>query len=217
MPRMARLVVPGFPHHVTQRGVRGQRTFFEDADYGVYLELLREFRERSNVGIWAYCLMPNHIHVIAVPNDDGGLARLFRMVHGEYARKTNSDHEWQGHLWQQRYYSAVMDEAHTLAAMRYVELNPVRAGLCDRPQDWRWSSVHAHLDTGRDEIVDVSTTREIVGDWISYLAAADDDMQDSLRHHTRTGRPAGDDDFVEMLEVITGKEIRRRRPRSAET
>lgn len=212
MPRKARLVVPGYAHHVTQRGVRGTKTFFCDEDYALYLRSFRKLLAESRLSVLTYCLMPNHIHAVLIPEDEKGLANLFRPLHGDYARRINSKHGWRGHLWQERFYSVVMDEAHTLAALRYVEMNPVRAGMCSQPDCWPWSSVHANLGIADDEIVDTAAVARIAGDWRTYLhPPGDDDLQDSLRKHTRCGRPAGGDDFIDELERVTGKTIRPRK------
>ena len=149
---MARIVVPDYPHHVTQRGNRRQKTFFSDDDYRTYLELLTEAKSESQVDIWAYCLMPNHVHIVAVPEHTDSLAKFFRNAHRQYSRMINFREGWRGHLWQERFHSFVMDECHLMAAVRYVELNPVRASMCLEPQDWQWSSVRAHL-LGRDDSV----------------------------------------------------------------
>jgi len=126
---MARAVVPSLPHHITQRGNRRQRTFFSSDDYLLYLALMAEWCEHYRVQIWAYCLMPNHVHLIAVPES-----------------RINSREGWSGHLWQGRFASYVMDDRYTLAAARYVELNPVRAGLVNRVKNYPWSSApHAEL------------------------------------------------------------------------
>jgi putative transposase len=213
MPRTARLVVPGYPHHVTQRGSRRQQTFFEDADYLAYLDLIGELKESTGVDVWAYCLMPNHIHVVAVPWHKQSLAKLFGIAHHRYAHRVNLAHDWRGHLWQERFHSVVMDDAHLLAAIRYVELNPVRAGLCAVAEDWRWSSVHAHLSDTFDSIVTVAPMRERVPNWHHYLSEESAPMlQDSIRKHTRTGRPAGDGRFIRRLEKETGMRLRRHKP-----
>ena len=213
MPRTARLVVPGYPHHITQRGNRRQRTFFDAADYLAYLGLLGQLKEKAGVNVWAYCLMPNHVHLVAVPERKHSFAKLFGVAHHRYALRVNLAQGWQGHLWQERYHSSVLDEAHLLAAVRYIELNPVRAGLCTRAEDWRWSSVHAHLQNTHDDLVNTEPMRERISDWRDYLSADDNsDVLDSLRVHTRTGRPAGDEQFVDELEVLTGQKLRLRRP-----
>lgn len=218
MPRFPRLVVPGYPHHVTQRGARRQRTFFEDQDYRSYLALLTDLKPDCNVKIWAYCLMPNHVHMIAVPHETQSLSKFFGIAHHRYAQRINKAHEWRGHLWQERFFSVVMDERHTLAAIRYVELNPVRAGLCRKPEEWEWSSVHFHSGRKIDPIVDESPVCEQIMDWRGFLAQHDpSDFANSLRRQTNTGRPSGDDQFLDGLERSTGRRIRCRkagRPRT---
>ena len=212
MPRFPRIVVPGVTHHVTQRGIRKKRTFFEALDYLTYLELIRKYRDKAGVRILSYCLMPNHIHMVVVPESERSLARLFGPVHNQYAVKLNASHGWSGHLWQQRFYSVPMDERHTLAAMRYVELNPVRAGLCSAAQQWRWSSALANLGMASDGLVDTKATQALVSDWSAYLAEATvADEQDALRRHTRIGRPLGNDEFIDMLESQTGRTLRPRK------
>ena len=140
MGRIARVVAPGMPHHVTQRGNRRMQTFLREADYGVYLELMAAWCAAHQVTIWAYCLMPNHVHVVAVPQTIEGLGRAVGEAHRRYTRHINFREGWRGYLWQGRFASFVMDEDHLLRAMRYVELNPVRAGLVSAPDRWPWSS-----------------------------------------------------------------------------
>ncbi|MFQ6006854.1 MAG: transposase [Woeseia sp.] len=213
MARMARVVVPHYPHHVTQRGNRRQKTFFSDADYRAYLKLLAEAKDESGVDIWAYCLMPNHVHIVAVPVHEDGLAQVFSVAHRQYSRMINSREGWRGHLWQERFHSFVMDERHLMATVRYVELNPVRAQLCRQPQEWRWSSAHAHL-LGRDDIVViVEPMLRRVADWSRYLLTEDEGVsRDKIRLHSRTGRPAGSKSFIEHLESITGRRLKKKRP-----
>ena len=209
MARMARVVVPGFPHHVTQRGNRKQETFFEPGDYRAYLRLVSKAKVDAGAEIWAYCLMPNHVHLVVVPERDDSLAMLFRDAHRRYTRRINTRKGWCGHLWQERFHSFPMDEAHLLAAVRYVELNPVRAGVCEEPTDWRWSSVHAHIRREDDLLVTVNPMLERTGDWPSYLSdsGASDHQLDTLRRHSRTGRPAGNEGFVSVLEDLTGRRL----------
>ena len=165
MPRLARLVVPDYPHHVTQRGARRQQTFFSSEDYRTYLSLLAEATLKSGVQVWAYCLMPNHVHLVVVPTTEDGLKNSFREVHRKYALKINRRSEWRGHLWQERYHSCVMDESHLLAAVRYIELNPVRAGICPEPEEWPWSSIHAHLGRKEDPVVTCEPMLDRIADW----------------------------------------------------
>jgi len=213
MPRMARIVVPNYPHHVTQRGSRRQPTFFGENDYLLYLSLLVKNRRKTNVDVWAYCLMPNHVHLITVPRRTSDLATFLRLTHHEYARHINARNGWQGHLWQERFHSFVMDEPHLLSAVRYVELNPVRAGLCNRPEEWRWSSVHAHLHDRADPAVDTAPMRSRIADWEAYLATEGDGPSvEELRKLTGSGWPGGDDTFVSYLQKVTGRRLKKRKP-----
>ena len=212
MPRFRRLVVPGYPHHVTQRGVRRQTVFFEEGDYEEYLRLAAEMLDQSDVSFWAYCLMPNHIHAVVLPGAESSLAKFFSVLHRRYARRTNRLHDWQGHLWQERYFSVVMDEAHTVAAMRYVELNPVRAGLCSAAHEWPWSSARGNLGHSDDPLIDRRGSSKLVSNWHDYLDLGEDPRQvNALRKLTRIGRPDGSDDFVESIELKTGRVVRKRK------
>ncbi len=129
---MACLVIPGLPHHVTQRGNRRQQTFFNDGDYAAYLELMSDWCGEEGVEIWGYCLMPNHVHLIAVPRTEQGLRRAIGEAHRRYTRRINFREKWRGYLWQGRFASFIMDEPYLLAAARYVELNPVREACGQR-------------------------------------------------------------------------------------
>lgn len=218
MARLARVVAPGLPHHVTQRGARRLPTFFGDSDYVLYRRLLAEFCGKSAVAVWAYCLMPNHVHLVLVPADDDGLRRALAEAHRRYALLINRRSDWRGHLWQERFHSFVMDEAHLLAAVRYVELNPVRAGLAAAPEDWPWSSTRAHLAGEDDGLVEVRPLLERIGDWRSFLDQTAPPAEiEALRRHGRTGRPLGPRDFLERLELQAGRPIlprpRGRKPR----
>lgn len=213
MARMARLVVPGYPHHVTQRGNRGQQTFFETSDYRKYLGLIAKARRSADATVLAYCLMPNHSHLIVVPGREDSLQRLFAEAHRQYTRGINFRYGWRGHLWQERFYSCVMDESHLLAAVRYVELNPVEAKICRRPEDWPWSSARAHIADRDDPLVEVRPMLNLVGDWRTYLqAASPEEKVSSLRTHSKTGRPVGSDEFIAELERITSRNLRCRKP-----
>jgi REP element-mobilizing transposase RayT len=145
MARLARVVIPGVPHHVTQRGNNRGRTFFDDGDYALYLDMLAESSARARTAVWAYCLMPNHVHIILEPSDTDGLRRTFADLHRRYTSFINVRARTTGHLWQGRYGSVTMDEAHLINAVRYVTLNPVRARLVARAAAWPWSSARAHL------------------------------------------------------------------------
>jgi putative transposase len=213
MPRTARIVIPGYPHHVTQRGNRRLQTFFSDSDYATYLRLLGDNLARVQAEIWAYCLMPNHVHLIIVPRYEVELSKLLGNTHHRYARLINAANGWQGHLWQERFHSFVMDEQHLLGAVRYVELNPVRAGLCASADEWRWSSVHAHRQGQDDDIVTVAPMLDRVANWDTYLAQDNaPEISESLRTHSNTGRPAGSPEFIRQLEGKTNRRLLPRKP-----
>jgi len=206
MARIARVVAPDMPHHVTQRGNRRLKTFFCNGDYEVYRELMAQWCARWKVAIWAYCLMPNHVHLIAVPQSEVGLCRGIGEAHRRYTRHINFRKKWRGHLWQGRFASFAMDEEHLLRAMRYVELNPVRAGLVEHPGDYPWSSARAHLEGEDDILVRVHPMLEEIGDWKSYLALDIEEEEAALmRRHERTGRPLGNEGFSKRLEKQLGR------------
>jgi len=220
MARLARAVAPGLPHHVTQRGNRRQTVFFSDADYAAYRALVAEHCAAAGVAVWGYCLMPNHVHLILVPPEADALRRALGEAHRRYTRRVNLREDWRGYLWQGRFSSFVMDERHLLAAARYVELNPVRAGLARRARDWPWSSARAHLAGKDDALVAAAPLLALAPDWTAFLAEGlDEDNLEALRRHARTGRPLGSERFVEGLEALLGRSLkpgkRGRRPRGA--
>jgi putative transposase len=206
---LARVVVPGLPHHVTQRGNRRLETFFGDQDYGTYLRLLAAYSAAADCEVWAYCLMPNHVHLILTPGDEDGLRRALGETHRRYTRHVNFRQGWRGHLWQERFHSFPMDEAHLLACARYVELNPVRAGLVERADAWPWSSARAHLDGADDGVVRVAPLLERVADWRGFLrGGVDEAALAAIRRHARTGRPLGAASWLEDLEARLGRRLR---------
>ena len=214
MARIARIVVPGYPHHVTQRGNRRQRTFFNDDDYRAYLDLMSYWCRENAVAIWGYCLMPNHVHLIAVPSDADGLRLAIGEAHRRYTRRINFREGWRGHLWQGRFSSYVMQQIHLLACIRYIEMNPVRAKLVQDPEKWPWSSATAHISGHGDGFIDCGALLDMVKkDWKSFLLkTSDTDTIKELRKHERTGRPIGNQDFIEKMEKITGRQLKAHKP-----
>jgi putative transposase len=218
MPRVARLVVEGIAHHVTQRGNRCQDVFFSDEDRRRYLAWLKDYAERYGLGILGYCLMTNHVHLVGLPERRDSLARTLQTTHMRYAQRVNLDEGWNGHLWQGRYFSTALDEAHEWAAVRYVEQNPVRAGLVERAEDYPWSSAAFHLGTRDDRIV-VKAGRwgGPVEGWAEALdEAQSEEMLSLLRARTCEGRPCGDEAFIAKVSALLGRDLSRRpngRPR----
>lgn len=213
MPRIPRLVVPGEPHHIVQRGNRRLPTFFCDDDYQYYLEVMREWCDKHGVEIWAYCLMTNHTHLIAIPKHEDSLRLAIGEAHRRYSLRVNRREGWTGHLWQGRFSSFVMDEPHLVAAARYVERNPVRAGMLETPGDYRWSSATAHL-TGTDDILaKAAPLLSLVPDWHSFLTATDaPDYIEIIKKHERAGRPLGSESFFNRLQKVLGNDVRPKKP-----
>jgi putative transposase len=216
MARFARVVVPEIPHHVTARGNRREPIFFEDGDQDVYCDMLAEQTRKMGVAVWAYCLMPNHVHLILAPGDEAGLGRAVGECHRRYTAFVNARARWTGHLFDGRYASVAMDEAHLIAAVRYVSLNPVRAGLVSSADDWAWSSVRAHRAGANDGLVEVRPILDRVEDFAA-LVSADPEIEarhtgavQALRASERTGRPLGARDFVDDLERRLGRPLARR-------
>jgi len=201
MARLARVVAAGVPHHVTQRGNRRQTVFLRESDYAFYRALLAEGCRDANVAVWAYCLMPNHVHLILVPSDVDGLRAALGETHRRYTRAINEREGWRGYLWQGRFASFPMDDDYLYACARYIELNPVRANLAAHPRDWKWSSARAHLSGRDDGLVSVAPLMKRVDDWKAFLAAGlEAGARDKIRAAERTGRPLGAQAFLRKLE-----------------
>ena len=209
MPRQARVVIPGVAHHVTQRGNRRQRTFFCDADYRTYLRLAAEAFALHEVEVWAYCLMPNHVHLIAAPKRPEALAAAVGATHVRYTRQVNLRERWTGYLWQGRFASFPMDEEHLRQCLRYVALNPVRAGLVARAIDWPWSSARAHLEGRPDPLLTPGAAAERLGEDMAQAFEVDLEAEAlrKLRRASSTGRPLGAAAWVKALETSTGRRL----------
>jgi putative transposase len=212
MARIARVIASGYPHHITQRGNRRQQTFFCDDDYLTYIELMAQWCKKYQVDIWAWCLMPNHVHLIAVPHSEEGLARAIGEAHRRYTRRINFREKWRGHLWQERFASFPMDEQYLLATARYIEMNPVAAKLVQNPGEYRWSSAHAHLVGQDDDLVQVKPLLGLVPDWHSFLMLSPEHEVDLLHRHESTGRPLGEDTFIDQLEIAAKRILRPQKP-----
>ncbi|WOE74573.1 transposase [Alterisphingorhabdus coralli] len=203
MARLPRIVIPGIPHHVTQRGNRREQVFFEDDDYALYLDLLADAAAEARAEIWSYCLMPNHVHIIITPSDEDGLWRTFRKAHRHYTGYINARMRVTGHLWQGRYGSVAMDETHFVAALRYVALNPVRAKLVSRAEDWPWSSTRALIAGKDDRFVKTAPALERVGDFKAFLGEDFDEEMTyaALRKAETLGRPIGSEQWLDDMEA----------------
>jgi putative transposase len=208
MARIARVVVPGLPHHVTQRGNRREPVFFGAEDYQLYRLMIATAARRAGAEIWAYCLMPNHVHLIVTPAGADGLRATFAEAHRRYTGTINARFHWTGHLFQGRFGAVVMDEPHLLAAARYIALNPVVAGLVTRAEDWPWSSARAHLAAEDDELATVAPLRALIPDFAAFLAApADPAATARIEPAPIIGRPLGAPEWIAMLERRLGRPL----------
>ncbi len=210
MARLARVVVPGVPHHITQRGNGRAKTFFLDDDYRLYLRLLSENCRAARVQCLAYVLMPNHVHLILVPKNEDGLRKALASTNGAYARLLNARRKKSGHFWQGRFGCVAMDGAHAEAALRYVLMNPVRARLAKRALDWKWSSAAALLKTRDDGLTDAKAVQAQFGDVALFLAEGpESEMMDLLlRRAESIGRPLGGAAFMQRLERKLGRTLK---------
>ncbi len=213
MARLARVVLPGYPHHITQRGNRRQDVFFQEGDYAYYLELLVAWCAHEHIEIWAYCLMTNHVHLIVKPAKKSNLGKAIGEVHRRYTRMVNRRENWTGYLWQGRFASYPMHKSWLLKAAAYVELNPVKAGIVKHAWDYRWSSVHAHL-AGKDQdgIIKPEKLLALAGDWRAYLKAARAYSDNEFEQHERTGRPLGDERFIANAGRLLNRDLLKKKP-----
>jgi putative transposase len=221
MPRLSRTVFAGIPHHITQRGNRRENVFFSDDDRNGYLDWLKAYCSNYEVDILAYCLMTNHVHLIAVPETDDGLQRVLKPLHMRHAQKINRDRGWKGHLWQGRFFSSPLGEAYLWAAIRYVEQNPVRAKMVVKAEDYPWSSAVAHCGLKADALLSqkadwIKQCSQVLN-WSDWLAEGDDpETLEMLRRNAEKGLPCGTEKFIQELEKLAGRSLRYRplgRPR----
>jgi putative transposase len=222
MPRRPRVIVPGVAHHVTQRGNNRRSVFLSRHDRTFYLARLTHNAALHGTRILGYCLMTNHVHLVAIPAEENSLARTLGPTHSEYALYRNRACEQSGHVWQNRFFSCPLGESHLITALRYIELNPVRAGLAELAWEWPWSSARAHAFPGSIDPVLDPASPECRGpwnhtEWREILAAGVSDTDSyAIRRATLTGEPLGSAEFVARLERETGRRLRvlaRGRPR----
>jgi putative transposase len=212
MPRIARVVIPGLPHHVTQRGNDRQPVFFGRADRSLYLGLLRHHLRRHRVQLVAWCLMTNHVHLVATPADADGLKHAIGRTHWKYTQEINRRLGRTGHLWQGRFFSAPVEDERLSEVVQYVERNPVRAGMVARAEDHAWSSARAHC-TGHDSrgLVDAASWARLVPPkiWRTLLGAGgSEESEEAIRRSTRAGRPLAEGSSVDRLERLLGRPLR---------
>lgn len=222
MPRIARVCAVGYPHHITQRGNNKERAFFDEEDKHFYLETLRRYRDRYKIKILAYCLMGNHVHILAVPEEEKSLAGGIGGTSLLYTQHINRKYNRSGRLWQNRFFSSIIEKGPYLwAVMRYIDLNPVRAKIVKRAEDYRWSSARAHILGIKDNVLsgEYWFNKEEIRSYKEFLRRDAAETDERIRRATSTGRPLGSDEFIKKLERITKRDLFPRkggRPKKAE-
>jgi len=209
--RLARVVAVDVAHHVTQRGNARQFILTSDAERLIYLDLRRQAVQVYSLSVIGYCLMSNHVHLVVIPRKTEAMAKALKQAHGRYAAYWNGAHASSGHVWQGRFYSCPLDSGHLWEALRYAELNPVRAGLVAQAERWKWSSAAAHCDAGEpDELLEMKPWREqwSAASWRRFLSAGETESAlAAIRQCTHTGRPLGTSEFVKTLEQSTHRQL----------
>jgi len=222
MPRIARIVIPNYPYHITQRGNNKRNIFSEVRDKEKYLSYIDGYSDKYNLSILSYCLMDNHVHFVAVPGNEDSLSNTYGQAHHRYSYYYNKKMNASGHLWQGRFYSCLLDRQHLISAIRYVERNPVRAGLVRKAWEWKWSSAPAR--TGRSgahiKLGDIGVLMQIdQSEWERYLDTEEGEGElNAIRKNTMQGRPYGGKEFMDTIREIAGISLRafaRGRPKKA--
>jgi len=212
MPRIARVVVPNIPYHITQRGNFKQDVFYDDKDRGKYLSLVKENIIKLNIELLAYCLMSNHVHFVLVPQQSDSLGVMFNQVSMRYAQYINRKLNRRGHLWQDRYFSCPLDKDHLYEVFKYVENNPVKAGIVGTAEEYPWSSARAHIFNNLPEdsfLTDYSKYLKNIDNWNDYLKeTSNETILSNLKKCTSSGKPAGSEEFVKELEFKVGRILR---------
>jgi REP-associated tyrosine transposase len=220
LSRLPRSTIAGYPHQLTQRGNYGQRVFDDDEDYERYLSWAQDYTERYSIEVWAYCLMPNHVHFVCVPKVEGALALCFNTLHMRYAQYFHHKKGVTGHLWKGRFLSCMLDDLCTCEEIRFIENNPVRSGIVRNAEEYPWSSARSHVSQELGPLLRPSSVEASIREsWKDYLHNdGDADVIRRIRACLRTGRPAGTFEFVQEAERILGRRLRalpRGRPRKS--
>lgn len=215
MPRIARIIATGYPHHITQRGNNRSTVFFDDEDRQTYLHLLNLYAQKHHLQIWAYCLMSNHIHLLAVPETESSLARGIGLTNQVYTQYLNRKLHQSGRIWQNRFFSCVVENDQYLwAVARYIEHNPLKVGLAESAESYRWSSAKAHMTGTSDPVLSANTwlAPQDQNSYAEFVRAEDEETDEAIRKATRTGRPFGSESFMEILEYRLNQSLKPRKP-----
>jgi putative transposase len=207
MPRIARIVGVGYPHHIVQRGNNRENVFLDRTDYQKYLSFLTRYSKEKEIAILAYCLMENHVHLLVIPQEEEALAKMMQGVALCYTQYFNRKEGRTGRLWECRYQSTVIDgERYLWAVSKYIESNPVRAGIAKRPEDYSYSSAKAHI-LGRQNplLKEPLFDKDEINQYRKLMKSEEDKkVIEEIRNQTRLGKPLGDEGFLESLSERLG-------------
>ena len=215
MPRIARIIAPDYPHHVTQRGNNRTTAFFDDEDRQTYLDIFANYAEKYSLQVWAYCIMDNHIHLLVVPKAEESLAKGIGLTNQVYTQYINRKLGQSGRVWQNRFFSCIVDSQQYLwSVARYIETNPVKANIVTAAEDYRWSSAKAHLLNTSNKLLTQPSWLETAErkTYTDYLTETDLDTDNAIRKATSTGRPYGSELFIDEMELIMNKPLRPQKP-----
>lgn len=215
MPRIARIIAPGYPHHVTQRGNNRMTVFFDDEDRQTYLDILSLYAQKNSLQVWAYCLMDNHLHLLVVPENERSLAKGVGLTNQVYTQYLNRKLSQSGRIWQNRFFSCIVENNQYLwAAARYVEINPVKAGLVVSAEEYQWSSAKAHLSGVNNPLLHEPAWLEAAEQeaYAAYVKTSDTETDSAIRKATKTGRPFGTEIFIDEMEFSLNRSLRPKRP-----
>ena len=210
MARNARAVAVGYPHHITQRGNNREPVFLDDQDRLIYTELLKHYTQKFQVDIWAYCLMPNHVHLLAVPQEPGALALGIGRTNQVYTTYVNRKYLRSGRVWQNRFYSCIVDSDEYLwSVARYIENNPVKAGLVQTAAEYLWSSARFHLEGRADPLLSCPgwLKEDERHDYCQFVLKVDEEVSKKIDQATRSGRPLCNPAMLLKLEQLLGRRL----------
>jgi putative transposase len=214
MPRIARVIATEYPHHITQRGNNRAIVFFDDEDRQTYLKLLAGYSEKHHFQIWAYCLMNNHIHLLAVPETESSLARGIGLTNQVYTQYINRKLGQSGRIWQNRFFSCVVENNQYLwAVARYIERNPLKIASVEKAESYQWSSANAHITGANDPLLSANTWLPLQEQsaYAEFVRSEDEEIDNAIRRATRTGRPFGSESFVDLLEFQLKQPLKAKR------
>ncbi len=211
MPRIARIIAPGYPHHITQRGNNSSVVFFDDQDRETYLNLLAGYAQKYALRVLAWCLMDNHVHLLVVPESENSLARGIGLTNLVYTQYLNRKRGQSGRIWQNRFFSCVVENDQYLwTVARYIEPNPLKVGLVEQAENYRWSSARLHLTETTDELLSQPDwlAPEDRNDYAAFFNIEDEAQNYAIRKATRSGRPFGSESFIDTIEYALNRRVR---------